>query len=270
MSTVRELQARAHELKVQERQLRAAARELKRKACSDSSAKAVTPWMRAVALRVFALAGLNEAASVSYLQSKGRSVGDGEVRTWHAALPEEAQRALLTCPEEAAKTARQHAEAVKFVQEMKLLRWIREQNKKSIAPTPGAILSHGADVFGSGRESSRYRRLRRLMARSGGRKGVFADGDRLSPEVFGHKVRKSLLLHGCLLLGQNVRFGGPRLGTGKRSRFGQLLLISIGAVPRGPKYGPTFGTIFVASLGSCRPCGQRRRRLPGTSVLAME
>lgn len=188
MSSVRELRAKAEELKVQKRQLASQAGDLKRRALSDCRASAPTPWMRGVALRVFALAGSDAAASVSYLDSKGRSCGEEDIRSWHAALSDEEQRGLLVRPEGRVPAARQHDEAVKFVQEQKLLSWVRGQNKKSIAPTPGAVLSHGSNVFGSGQESSRYRRLRRLMARVGGRKGVFADGDRCSPEVFGHKV----------------------------------------------------------------------------------
>lgn len=93
-----------------------------------------------------------------------------------------------------------------------------ENKSKSLAPTPGAVIDKVAGSAGpNSRRSSRYKWLRRLCRRWGGRKCVFGNGDQLSPAMFDRKVGD--YLHGLAeFVGSSLRvpkavpdFGVPQV-----------------------------------------------------------
>lgn len=189
MSSTAELAARAQEIRRQEQLLRQQARELKRKGELDSP-RPPTPWMQAVAVRVFALSELDVSVPLEYLRSKGRRAEEAEVRAWHAALPGADREGLLQEQQGQSREARQLVEARKFVAERGLVCWVKRQNtSKSIAPTPGVVLEQFSDVLTADiPRSSQHRRLRRIIARWGGGKGRFSNGGQLSREALEHKA----------------------------------------------------------------------------------
>ncbi len=190
MGSVAELQREADDLERQLKDLRAKTKEKRKlEACSDASVLRATPWMRAVAVRALALTENDVAVAEAYVRSKGRGEGAEEIRAWRAALPSSEAAALLRPPEDQPRSARQTAEARKFVKEHGLVSWIVQQNKrKSIAPTPGAVLRQASVSGGSEAVApSRYRWLRRLMRRWGGRKRNLRGSGQLTAEALRRK-----------------------------------------------------------------------------------
>ena len=193
MASVAELQAKAKDLQEASLRLARELRELER--TGDGSAKMLgaTPRMKSISLRVLALCGDDAKAAVKYLQLKGRHADVIDVQSWHSGLSEEARKSLLAPADDKPAALRELAEARKFVTEKGLVDWVDDLNKKKkVAPTPGSVIDHGPTaVRFRGHRSSRYRRLKRIMGRWGGRKGTFSIGDELTPEAFERKV-------GCL------------------------------------------------------------------------
>ena len=194
MASVEELVAKANQLRRLRQEAGQKSRELKRQAMAIDAGQAVTPWgAKRVAMRVFALSGFNLAASTKYLRHKGRWSDDTGCRTWYHALPTESRAQLLHPAEGDGVARRQLAEARTFVEEEQLVAWIQLQNQaKGIAPTPGAVLDQGpVPPSWGGSLNSQRRRLRRLVARRGGRKAVFGGNEQLEPAVLERKARRS-------------------------------------------------------------------------------
>jgi hypothetical protein len=152
--------------------------------------KAATPRMRSVASITLAMAGGDFAAPMTYLQQRGRPACVSEIESWLAALSPLERAGLADQPDASLPSFRLWAEARRFTREAELVSWIKRQNKsKSVAPSPGAVLKQAAfSQPALTKKNSRYTWLRRLMCRSGGRKGRFACGPRLAPQAFEAKV----------------------------------------------------------------------------------
>jgi hypothetical protein len=152
---------------------------------------AATPWMRCVALKVFAIAKFDSQAAIVYLQGKNRSADASDIEKWHAELKPDEREALARRPDGPSPGLRQWLEADKFVRELGVVSWIKQMNRnKSVAPTPGAVLRQAASTTRlPPKRNSRHRWLQRLMSRWGCRKGRFASGARLTPEAFEEKAR---------------------------------------------------------------------------------
>lgn len=192
MASSSELAVKAAKLRDLSKQVNAEIRGLMKRQRAEvaSGPPPATPWMQAVALRVFVLSGCFVDAAVEYLQSKGRQAEPLEVQAWFDALPVEDVAALSSPADGDAKAARQLAAARKFVAEKDLVTWVQQQNEaKGIAPTPSVVLDHASPAVGfSGRRNEQRRRLRRIMARWGARKRVLSGGDRLTAESFRQKA----------------------------------------------------------------------------------
>lgn len=190
MASLEELEARAQALRSALRSVSAEHSLLKRKAEVASGPPPPTPWVRSVALRVFALAESDFGVAVEYLGWKRRRGDADDVKAWFAALSPDGRCQLLAPLPSQPSAIRQLAEARKFMSERSLVRWVQRQNReKGIAPTPGAIVDQMAGVAGpAGRRSSRYKWLRRVSGRWGGRKCLFRVGDQLSDEIFRRKA----------------------------------------------------------------------------------
>lgn len=200
--------ASLEELRLQLKKSQSVAKELsdkirkaKQAAAESDLAAAVTPWMRAVAVRVYVMSEFACDAPLAYLRAKGRQAEADEIRSWCATLDADTQKNMTLQPAEPGKSLRQWAEAVRFTKDWKLVACAKKQNKKSIAPTPGAMLRYAATALAShGKKHSQYRWLQRVASRWGGGKGSFASGDRLTPEAFEKKASSR-----CLVL-VNPRF----------------------------------------------------------------
>lgn len=199
----RESELRA-ELKAIRRGEKAARRSARR-------SQACTPWMRQVAVRVYALKELDVDAATKDLLKKGRAVPDGEVREWYETMTPDARALLVQTPEEDKCGARQLAEARRFVEELRLVLWVSEQNaSKGVAPTASAVLGQAGPALSRGRlMTSRYRWLRRCMARWGGR---FAHGDLLTCDEFRDKACTNPSFGSAVCLGPAVSVSGPEFG----------------------------------------------------------
>ena len=222
--SVEELERQAAELRRASRELGENISELRRKSKAEKVGLVATPWMQSVALRIFALAEFDASFPLQYLQTKGRPTEEQQLRVWLSELSPEDRRGLLSVPAGPCRALRQLTEARKFMGEASIVSWVRRQNEvKGIAPTPGAVIEHTAGIAGpSGHRRHKYKWLRRVMHRWGGRKGVFGVGDQLSPETFERKVS-------C----------GPRL----------MLLPACGATARGYFPGGGFAWKAVPVLG---------------------
>ena len=239
MASTEQLQRQAQELRSAMRELTRQQAKLKREAKATLPASP-TPWMRSVALKVFALAGDDACVAAEYLRWKGRSVSVAEMRALGAGLSEDDRQALVRPPVGEPRAARQLAEARKFIAERTVVTWVRQQNtERGIAPTPGAIIDEFASSAGpAGRRSSRHKWLRRLSSRWGGRKAVFRNGDQLPKEVLEHKARPCCL-PGHLLAKVAARLLEPRCGP----KFGTPKQASSRKVPNP-------GTIFGSPIGA--------------------
>jgi hypothetical protein len=224
MSSVLELEREARDLGRLSREIGRKVHDLELPANDRARVPEATPRMKRVSLRVLALCGENAVPAVEYLRVQGRRAEVTEVQSWYTSLTENDRQGLLSPLEAQPGAHRELAEARKFVGEKDLVTWIQELNKnKRIAPTPGAVLDLGPSSAGfQGKRRSRYRRLKRVIARWGGRKAVFGFGDQLSREVLDQKVRR--------------RFGGPA-GT-------QFALFS-GLLWR-PQCGPILRPLFAS------------------------
>ena len=171
-------------------ELKAAVAITKKQRLSAEGPRACTLWMQAVVVRTFALAEFDVEVPLEYLRMKGCAGDDGDVRDWYAALSPEVSAVLLKPAEHDKSAVRQLAEARKFVNEWRLVSWVRDQNvSKGIAPTAGLVLDQvGPALARSCRQTNRYRWLRRCMQRWGGRRARFVHGDFVTPEEFQHKA----------------------------------------------------------------------------------
>lgn len=191
MASIDELKDKLAESRAMSKRLAAKTADLERRVKDSSHPATPTSRMKSVALCVYALSGLTLQAAVTYLACKNREAEGASVLAWYAALSAEEQAALAVQPNAPGAQLRQWAEARKFVQELELVSWVRSQNKKSIAPSPGAALRHASAVARlSGKPNSQRRWLQRLFSRFGFRKGAFAVGDHLSREVFEGKASR--------------------------------------------------------------------------------
>lgn len=239
MGSVQELEQKAQELRSLSRHLDQQHRDLKRKAGAQSGPSPATPWVKGAALRVLALADFDVAVCMEYLRWKRRRADEAEVQTWCAALSTSDRQCLLDPPDDQPRVARQLAEARKFMKEKALVSWVQHQNRtRGIAPSPGAVLDEAAVTVGvTGRRSSRYKWLRRITKRWGGRKAVFRVGDRLSAEVFEHKAgghssgsllpRQGRVLSVLAYAYQSVLCAARILGQGAVRFLGPLRLASL-------------------------------------------
>jgi hypothetical protein len=251
MNSVAELQREADDLQRQLRDLKALAKaKRKLERMGESRTRAATPWMRAVAVRVLALSDGDVAAAEAYLLSKGRGEPAAEILRWRDALPAGEAAALLGPAEDRSRSARQLAEARKFAAERGLVSWIARQNRsKGIAPTPGAVLEQASGSGGlKAPTPSRYRWLRRLMRRWGGRKRVLQGCSVLTGEAL---RRKDLLSD--VSFGPRVFCFGLDFRTGKRTCSGHLQLVHLVCGPRvEPSQRPPFGDRQLSEL--CDRC----------------
>jgi hypothetical protein len=190
--------------------------------------------MRSVALRVLALAGSDVAVALEYLRWKGRPAEDADVRSWDAALLMDDRRNLLHPLADQPRAVRQLAEASKFMAERRVVAWVKHQNEQSgLAPTPGAIVAEFADSANPAKHrSSRYKWLRRVSSRWGGRKCVFGIGDQLSKDAFERKV-------GVAARHLFGRISGSEFWAEKRPRKQQPSVVLCCVVPQtGLCFGP--------------------------------
>lgn len=189
MGTLEELEATARELRALSIHTTKEHAKLKRKAKATVELQQPTAWMRTVAVMVYIIAGC-DAAAVQYVQWKKRQCNAGQVETWASGLSSADREALLDPGEDQPRARRQLAEARKFLAERQIVVWVQSENKsKRLAPTPGVVVDKAHGSAGpSGRRSSRYKWLRRVCQRWGGRKCVFGVGDQLTSETFDHKA----------------------------------------------------------------------------------
>ena len=189
MASIEELKGKLAESRAISKRLAAKTANLERRVEASSRPPAATSRMKSVALRVYALAGLNIEAALAYLACKSREAEGAKVFAWYSALSADEQAGLAVQPNAPGAQLRQWAEAQRFVKELEVVSWVRSQNKKSLAPSPGAALRYASAVMRlSGKQNSQHRWLQRLFSRFGFRKGVFAAGDQLSRETFESKV----------------------------------------------------------------------------------
>lgn len=188
---VQELSAKLADSVAASKQLAAKMSELRKKARAADGPPPATTRMKNIALRALAMSDCDVEVPLAYLRSKARRADGDEIRAWHASLNNEEKSDLLIQPSATSPMFKQWAEAKKFVQGARVVSWIKTQNKKSVAPNPGTVLHRAAaleaGVLPNGKHS-RYRWLGRLMARWGGRKGVFASGAQLTTEEFDRKA----------------------------------------------------------------------------------
>ncbi len=170
-----------------------------------------TARMQSVALRIYAMTSFDAIAPLTYLRSLSRRADGDEIRAWYSALTAEQQGELANQPAHPAASVRQWSEAERFAKEYQVVSWAKSQNKKGVAPSPGAALRSAATVGGlPPKQASRYRWLQRVMARWGGRKGTFANGDQLPREVFEAKVAVDLRRAGRFV---SPRFSRPHFAV---------------------------------------------------------
>ena len=183
--------------------------------------KPCTPRMQDVALSIFALADLTVDAPLKYLSMQGRAASEADVRGWHAALPAEAQAGLGNALPDDVLGMRRRAEARRFLSELRLVSWVREQNlSKGVAPTSTLTLERAApDLVHGGHKKSKYRWVRRRMSRWGGHRARFGHGDQLSQEEFRQKACPAFepSVDRCLAT-QTRCFRGPCFGPIFRAR----------------------------------------------------
>ena len=189
MASLEDLQAKLSESRALSKRIACKMTEVSRQAKSRGGPPPATARMQAVALRVFALADMDVRAPVAYLRARGRRADCDEVSTWFAALPAEEKHRLSLQPIGPGALLSQWSEAKRFLSELAAFSWVKAQNKKSIAPSPGAVLRHVSDKVGlQGKRNTKHRWLQRVFSRLGCRKGIFATGDQLSKEVFESKA----------------------------------------------------------------------------------
>lgn len=201
MASVKELEERLRASRSLSQELSHKIRAAKQQAAAGGEA-AATARMRSVALMVLAMAGGDVDAPLAYLQQKGRRAHAPEIQSWLEALPG-AERASLACqPDPHSQAFRLWAEARKFTSDLQVVSWSKRQNKnKSLAPSPGAVLKQASSISPmQTKQNSRYKWLQRLMARSGGRKGRFAVGARLSLQTFRAKAFSQVRFQAALIL----------------------------------------------------------------------
>jgi hypothetical protein len=191
MASLGELERQARELRRRAREIEEKCLELKRKALPCPGPAAATPWVRAVALAVLALTDRDFAAAVEYVRWKGRGADEADVVAWCRAVPDADWQSLLH-PPSGSQSSRQLREARKFLDERKVVEWVKHQNEiKGIAPSPGVVLDEGAALAKPpGRRSSQYKWLRRVVGRWGGRKAVFSSGESLPAESLHRKAAR--------------------------------------------------------------------------------
>lgn len=155
-----------------------------------AAAKAPTDHMRDVALRVFALADFQVEAPLKYLSMRSRPASESDIRNWHADLLPDRRACLLISAPGDRLAERRLAEARKFVAELRLVSWVRDQNySNGLAPTSTLIVGHaGPGVFRCKGEKNKFREVRRCMQRWGGRRAVLGNGDGLSQDEFRRKA----------------------------------------------------------------------------------
>ena len=185
-----DLQSQVSELRLREASIRNQFKRYRAKQSRASKPLDCTPWMKAVAVRIWALADVQAGAGRKYLRAKKRVASEADVREWYTSLSAEARAGLLSPPVGDKAAARQVAEARRFIDESQLIAWVREQNtRKGIAPIAGAVLRKAGPTIAKGKhKSNRYRWLRRCMSRWGGRRARFAHGDSLTTEEMQEKA----------------------------------------------------------------------------------
>ena len=219
MPTLEELEEQAKELRRVSREIDKKYRESTRHAAASSGPPPATSWVRTAALRVWALADIT--AAVEFLRWKGRRGDEDEVRAWLAGLPERERGSLAHPPDDQPRSLRQLCEACKFLEERQVVSWVKVQNAtKRLAPTPGTVLDQGAASAGpSGRRSSRYKWLRRVVARWGGRKTVFRPSEQVPQSVLRQKAFRHTLRQPWVSISASTLPGGPLFGAGVRHLF---------------------------------------------------
>lgn len=190
MASVSELAASAADIRLRSKDLDVQIKTLKRNAKLVSVLPPPTPWMRRVAAHIVFLSDGSTDVALEYLATKKRWASEGEVRGWHDGMPASERRNLTSPPPDEPRSARQLAEARRFVAEKKLVAWVKQQNEeRGLAPSPGVVLDHApVELELSGRRNERRRRVRRIMGRWGGHRGIFAGGDRLPLEALQEKA----------------------------------------------------------------------------------
>lgn len=171
-------------------QLKAMVKLAKQEHSAAEGLPACNPWMRGVAVRIFALAEFDIQAPLKYLDMKRRAGGETDVRNWYADVSPAARGLLLEPPAGDEQASRQLAAARKYLSERQLVAWVRGRNvSKGLAPAGALVLEQAGPEVARGRYlSSRYRWLRRCMARRGGRQGRFGHRDSLTHEEFRRKA----------------------------------------------------------------------------------
>lgn len=199
MASLEDLKSKAEDLRRRSREVDRQCRQLSRQSAEPLGPPSATPWVRSAALRVFALSGDDTAVALDYLRWKGRRADEAEFRMWCSGITQGEWQSLLTPEPGQQKASRQLRDARKFLDERAVVSWAVTQNKvKRIAPTPGAVLDVGAALIGpQGRRSTRYKWLRRVVARWGGRKAVFQSSEVLQPDVLEHKATSKPLSATC-------------------------------------------------------------------------
>lgn len=246
--SLRDLEAMAENLGRRQVELKAQVRAAKRKMASEQP-KTCTPWMQAVAVKLFALADFDDAFVQKYLRAKQRSETVADVRAWYESLPPEHTRDLLA-PDADRQAQRQLAEAKKFLGEARLVAWVQEQNeKKGVAPTASAVLVQaGPSLARQQWRANRYRWLQKRMHRWGGRRVHFTGGQgQLSSGDFERKVPSAYLA-----LARSPVAHCPASGrTGFGPRPGAFF---------GARFGAVFGARFGAAFGPASAVRSERHR----------
>jgi hypothetical protein len=238
MASLRELEAKACELRSISRTLTKKRATLKRQAEGQLDSQGPTQWLRAVAVMVYVLTDSSFSDAMAYLKWKKRPCSEASLREWVAHIAEGDKDAVVRPGEDQPRARRQLAEAKKFLSEKELVSWVQYENtSKSVAPSPSAVLDKFAGRLGpTGRRCNRYKYLRRLCSRWGGRKCTFGVGDQLSDAAFEHKAGDPFTaLH---------RFSGPQFWAPTQSLFwGSLIEIpNTGTQNGGRKTVPKWGT----------------------------
>lgn len=186
--SVAELESVAAELERRQAELRLGLKRARQRLASESP-RPCTPWMREVAVRVLVLSGFNDEAVLKFLTAKSRAEAVACVREWHGALSPDLAAKLIE-PGDDPAACRQLAEARRFVEEFRLVAWVKEQNsEKGIAPSASAVLEQaGPALVRSSLRRNRYRWVKRCMNRWGGRRVRLGGGDQLSEDEFGRKA----------------------------------------------------------------------------------
>ena len=186
--SVAELEARSADLWRRQAELGKQLKDARRQLAAPRP-KTCTPWMRQVAMKLFAVSEFQDNVVAKYLERKQRSETVADVRAWFRALPPAVAAGMLQ-PGDDEVARRQLAEAEKFWAEARLVDWLKEQNAvKGIAPTATAVIEQaGPGLVRQGLQRNRYRWVKRCMKRWGGRRVHLGGGDGLSAEEFRQKV----------------------------------------------------------------------------------